>query len=569
PNLLFELFENLVESESEKKELKQFFQNYVSNWKTRWISCNRTRHTFIKKYSSWLQEDIKWPDVLSKNVDAVSDFQQSQETAPCVSDFQINEGASTSNQPQISSVGTSTNSIGTHRKPFEELSPLQKRRRVEELLKYNTESLAYATGINAKNKDRANIIKLITENPEEATKIATMLKTKKISLPEAGLAGCIEKAHIALTSTLDAKLSRTSKHQVYQQVSSVEVLLQNTSPHTESNDDYFVGEYYQQTKQAYLEAKQFIEKASTSEAPKLSPAVQKLSSTQENKDMGADKPTISRNVQHLQPQQDVYDDASLTTPGRSIQAKTIDWNEESKTSSEDIYQEWESIKTDIMQINTIKINRWFGAGETDTVQLHGFSDSSQKAYACVVYSKVIKSGQTEIKLLAGKSRLVPCNKEISLPRLELSGALLLSKLMKKIKDSLSPKLDIQIFGWIDSTAVLGWLQGNPDRWKPFVANRVRQITEVMPPECWQYIKSSENPADCASRGLTASRLIQHPLWWQGPAWLPEYLHTERKQDLSVYTTNEEIKLQKQVNVITQDSSRFTLTHSLFTLTQSS
>ncbi|KAL4703233.1 hypothetical protein ACJJTC_014000 [Scirpophaga incertulas] len=144
-----------------------------------WISCNRTRHTFIKKYSSWLQEDIKWPDVLSKNVDAVSDFQQSQETAPCVSDFQINEGASTSNQPQTSSVGTSTNSIGTHRKPFEELSPLQKRRRVEELLKYNTESLAYATGINAKNKDIANIIKLITENPEEATKIATMLKDEE------------------------------------------------------------------------------------------------------------------------------------------------------------------------------------------------------------------------------------------------------------------------------------------------------------------------------------------------------------------------------------------------------
>ncbi|KAL4714943.1 hypothetical protein ACJJTC_003094 [Scirpophaga incertulas] len=125
---------------------------------------------------------------------------------PCTCDlakyFQINEDASTSNQPQTSSVGTSTNSIGTHRKPFEELTPLvQKRRRVEELLKYNTESLAYATGINAKNKDVADIIKLITENPEEAiTKIATMLKTKK-SVP-------IYSAEKALGILTSCKLSK-------------------------------------------------------------------------------------------------------------------------------------------------------------------------------------------------------------------------------------------------------------------------------------------------------------------------------------------------------------------------
>ncbi|XP_059045532.1 uncharacterized protein LOC131841265 [Achroia grisella] len=63
----------------------------------------------------------------------------------------------------------------------------------------------------------------------------------------------------------------------------------------------------------------------------------------------------------------------------------------------------------------------------------------------------------------------------------------------------------------DSMAVLGWLQGDTDRWKPFVANRVKQVTSIMPSSCWSYVQSKENPADCASRGLTASQLREHIL----------------------------------------------------------
>lgn len=28
-----------------------------------------------------------------------------------------------------------------------------------------------------------------------------------------------------------------------------------------------------------------------------------------------------------------------------------------------------------------------------------------------------------------------------------------------------------------------------------------------------------NPADCASRGLQGSELLNHSLWWSGPVWL--------------------------------------------------
>ncbi|CAH2109258.1 unnamed protein product [Euphydryas editha] len=99
--------------------------------------------------------------------------------------------------------------------------------------------------------------------------------------------------------------------------------------------------------------------------------------------------------------------------------------------------------------------------------------------------------------------------------------------------------------------VLGWLNGPVDRWKPFVANRVKQVIQSMPADYWRYVASKENPADCASRGLTASQLREHTLWWQGPTWLPTYV--PEKEDKQNYSTNEDTKSNKQVNVVLSGS----------------
>ncbi|XP_076301718.1 uncharacterized protein LOC143219726 [Lasioglossum baleicum] len=39
---------------------------------------------------------------------------------------------------------------------------------------------------------------------------------------------------------------------------------------------------------------------------------------------------------------------------------------------------------------------------------------------------------------------------------------------------------------------------------------------LFPPDVWNHIRSKENPADPASRGLNGDSLVNNTLWWQGP-----------------------------------------------------
>lgn len=223
----------------------------------------------------------------------------------------------------------------------------------------------------------------------------------------------------------------------------------------------------------------------------------------------------------------------------------LKWDDE---LPQQILSEWLKIKADIKNINIIEVPRWLGTDQSTSIELHGYCDASTKAYACVIYCKV-NIEPPKVVLVIAKSRVASQKKKHTLPRLELCGAELLSRVMGKVQQCLS-KYNPQIFGWTDSTAVLGWIQGNPNKWKPFVAHRVCTITSIMGPKCWRYVKSTENPADCASRGILASQLTEHNLWWQGPKWLASYKVNNQTQ-VPIYETEEEVKKTKQVYVVFQ------------------
>ncbi|XP_044010171.1 uncharacterized protein LOC122853816 [Aphidius gifuensis] len=46
---------------------------------------------------------------------------------------------------------------------------------------------------------------------------------------------------------------------------------------------------------------------------------------------------------------------------------------------------------------------------------------------------------------------------------------------------------------------------------------------------WRHVPGTQNPADCASRGITSEQLEHNELWWSGPPWLVKPENTWPKQ----------------------------------------
>lgn len=84
---------------------------------------------------------------------------------------------------------------------------------------------------------------------------------------------------------------------------------------------------------------------------------------------------------------------------------------------------------------------------TSKMEIHGFSDASEKAYGASVYIRTKSDGKIQCNLLRAKSRVVLL-KNITLPRLELWGAVLLSHFIKKVKESLKIEVE-QVKLWSD------------------------------------------------------------------------------------------------------------------------
>ena len=57
------------------------------------------------------------------------------------------------------------------------------------------------------------------------------------------------------------------------------------------------------------------------------------------------------------------------------------------------------------------------------------------------------------------------------------------------------------------------------RFPTFVANRLAKIDEKSNPNQWRYVPSNLNPADDATRGLDASKLINQSRWINRPDFL--------------------------------------------------
>ena len=103
-----------------------------------------------------------------------------------------------------------------------------------------------------------------------------------------------------------------------------------------------------------------------------------------------------------------------------------------------------------------------------TCQLHGFCDTSTRAYASVVYLRSFYSdGTVEINLMMSKTQVAPIKGQ-NIPRLKFLGAVILACLMHSTHCALQLFLrDVRMFYWTDSYTTLCWIR-NQKSWKQYV-----------------------------------------------------------------------------------------------------
>ncbi|GBM58857.1 hypothetical protein AVEN_87150-1 [Araneus ventricosus] len=181
----------------------------------------------------------------------------------------------------------------------------------------------------------------------------------------------------------------------------------------------------------------------------------------------------------------------------------IPWDECVPSEIKATFIEW---LNEIEVLRKFEIPRlYFNEVNWESVELHLFSDASPKCYGSVAYFRIKYADRYVTSFIMSKSRLAPL-KKLTLPRLELLGALISARMGHYLQDTFPMLKGENIFYWSDSQICIHWIKGKADDWKQFVRNRVSEIKEKTNPNRWHHCAGKFNPADKLTRGISAQAL---------------------------------------------------------------
>ena len=200
--------------------------------------------------------------------------------------------------------------------------------------------------------------------------------------------------------------------------------------------------------------------------------------------------------------------------------RRVDWD---TSLAGELKEGYNSVVANLKFASSLQVPRALfrsSSNDNSSKELHVFADASLKAYGCVAYIREplpIVQGKAAVKFVMAKGRVAPLAGKWTIHRLELMAAVIETRIAAKIKESLPDEIN-STFMYSDNSAVLGWVRDRPERWKPFVANRIKEIHASSSPESWSYIKSADNPADLLSRCSPLNTHALRQFWLQGPAF---------------------------------------------------
>ena len=199
--------------------------------------------------------------------------------------------------------------------------------------------------------------------------------------------------------------------------------------------------------------------------------------------------------------------------------RKADWDEEITSEEAQRWLSWTKLLT---ALNDVRIPRCFRPsdfGAVKHVEIHNFSDASSVAYGACSYVRLVSNADACCcSMVIGKARLAPI-KAVSIPRLELTAAVLAVRLNNIVKKELDIRSQCVSKFWTDSTAVLHCIRNKTKRFAPFVANRLATIERDSDGSVWNYVPSKQNPADIASRGISPYDTSNLQTWLGGPSFL--------------------------------------------------
>lgn len=198
---------------------------------------------------------------------------------------------------------------------------------------------------------------------------------------------------------------------------------------------------------------------------------------------------------------------------------------------------WDSWKEDLTNLEKVTIPRCYLPSDFGKVigkALHHFSDASTPGYGqCSYLRQVDEEGRVHCALVLAKSRVAPI-KLMTIPRLELTAAVVSVTVSNILKEELG-LTNIDEYFWTDFKVVLAYINNKACRFHTFVSNRIQKIHHSTVSQQWRYVQTNNNPADHASRGLSVNDLFKSS-WFTGPPFLWEkdiLLAAEIKNEIQI------------------------------------